>query len=66
MSEFTGRLHLVFARFGPVQRKEMFGGYGIYHAELMSALVADVAPHPRTHGHSPHANTPDRNSASGY
>ncbi|MEZ5541217.1 MAG: TfoX/Sxy family protein [Pseudomonadota bacterium] len=41
MSEFVDNLSEVFAHFGPVHAKRMFGGYGIYHADLMFALVAD-------------------------
>lgn len=41
MSEFVDNLPEVFARFGPVRARRMFGGYGIYHDDLMFALVAD-------------------------
>ena len=41
MSEFTDYLHEVFAEFGPIQARRMFGGYGIYHDGVMFALVAD-------------------------
>lgn len=41
MSEFVDNLPEVFALFGPVRTKRMFGGYGIYHDDLMFALVAD-------------------------
>jgi len=41
MSEFVANLSEVFALFGPVRAKRMFGGYGIYHADLMFGLVAD-------------------------
>lgn len=41
MSEFTDYLSDVFARFGPVQAKKMFGGYGLYHDDCMFGLVAD-------------------------
>ena len=41
MSEFTNYLHEVFARFGPVSARKMFGGYGIYHEGVMFGLVAD-------------------------
>ncbi|MCI0600801.1 MAG: TfoX/Sxy family protein [Beijerinckiaceae bacterium] len=41
MSEFVEHLHDVFAHFGPVTARRMFGGYGIYHDGLMFALVAD-------------------------
>jgi len=42
MSEFVEHLQDVFAYFGPVTARRMFGGYGIYHDGLMFALVADV------------------------
>ena len=41
MSEFTDYLQEVFARFGSIQARRMFGGYGIYHDGVMFALVAD-------------------------
>lgn len=31
----------LFQAFGPVTPRRMFGGYGLYHAGLMFALVAD-------------------------
>lgn len=40
-SEFVENLNEVFALFGPIRAKRMFGGYGIYHDGLMFALVAD-------------------------
>lgn len=40
-SEFVGNLNDVFALFGGIEAKRMFGGYGIYHDGLMFALVAD-------------------------
>lgn len=41
MSEFVESLAEVFAAFGPVSAKPMFGGFGIYHDDLMFGLVAD-------------------------
>ena len=41
MSEFVDYLHEVFAPFGRVIAKPMFGGHGIYHDGLMFGLVAD-------------------------
>lgn len=41
MSEYTDYLQEVFEQFGPIRAKRMFGGYGIYHDELMFALVSD-------------------------
>ena len=41
MSEFTDYLQEVFASFGPIRARRMFGGYGIYHDGVMFALVAD-------------------------
>ena len=40
-SEFVENLNDVFALFGAIQAKRMFGGYGVYHDGLMFALVAD-------------------------
>ena len=41
MSEFVDNLKEVFAQFGSVSAKRMFGGYGIYYENLMFGLVAD-------------------------
>lgn len=41
MSEFVDSLHDVFAQFGAIQSKRMFGGHGIYHEGLMFGLVAN-------------------------
>lgn len=40
-NEFVANLNDVFAPFGEIQAKRMFGGYGIYHNGLMFALVFD-------------------------
>ena len=41
MSEFVDSLEEVFALFGTIKARRMFGGYGIYHSGLMFGLVAD-------------------------
>lgn len=41
MSEFVDSLHDVFASFGTIRPKRMFGGFGVYHDDLMFALVVD-------------------------
>lgn len=41
MSEYTDYLREVFAQFGPIQARRMFGGHGIFHEGLMFALVSD-------------------------
>jgi len=41
MSEFVDYLNEVFERFGPIYARRMFGGHGVYHNEVMIALVAD-------------------------
>lgn len=41
MSEFTDSLPDLFALFGPVTIRRMFGGYGLYHDGLMFAIVVD-------------------------
>ncbi len=41
MSEFVDFLQEVFAEFGLIQPRKMFGGYGIYHQGVMFGLVAD-------------------------
>lgn len=40
-SEFVDYLEEVFERFGAIQARKMFSGYGIYHDGVMFALVAD-------------------------
>lgn len=40
-TEFISYLHEVFASFGNIQAKRMFGGFGIYHQGLMFAIVID-------------------------
>ena len=39
MTEFTDYLQEVFENFGSVSARRMFGGYGIYHRDIMFALV---------------------------
>lgn len=41
MSEFVDHLHEVFAAFGPIRTRPMFGGHGVYHDDLMFGLVAN-------------------------
>lgn len=41
MRAFVEYLSEVFERFGPIQSKRMFGGYGLYRDGIMFALVAD-------------------------
>jgi DNA transformation protein len=41
MSEFVKNLQTVFELFGAIHAKRMFGGYGVYHDDLMFGLVAD-------------------------
>jgi DNA transformation protein len=40
MSEFVEYLAEVFQQFGTVRTRRMFGGYGVYHDDLMFGLVA--------------------------
>ena len=41
MSEFVEYLNEVFEPFGSIRARRMFGGYGIYHDDIMFALVVD-------------------------
>lgn len=41
LNDYIEFLHEVFADFGEIQAKPMFGGYGLFHSGLMFALVAD-------------------------
>lgn len=43
MSEYIDYLREVFADFGPVSARPMFGGHGLYHEGLMFGLVAQEA-----------------------
>ena len=40
-NEFVEYLKEVFEEFGSVRARRMFGGYGIYHQDLMFGLVAE-------------------------
>ena len=40
MSEFVEHLNEVFLDFGKIHARKMFGGYGIYHKDVMFGLVA--------------------------
>ncbi len=50
MSEFVEYLKEVFAQFGPIQNRKMFGGYGIYFQGTMFGLVADDTLYLKTDG----------------
>lgn len=41
MSQFADNLRDVFAPFGAVSVRRMFGGHGVFYEGLMIALVAD-------------------------
>jgi len=41
VNEFVTFLSEVFEKFGAVQSRKMFGGYGVFHEGLMFGLVAD-------------------------
>jgi DNA transformation protein len=55
MSEFVDNLGEVFALFGTVRAKRMFGGYGLYHDDLMFGLVADEVLYLKADEWSSHA-----------
>ena len=40
-TEFINYLHEIFAPFGTIQTRRMFGGFGIYHQGLMFGLVVN-------------------------
>ena len=52
MNAFVDNLSDVFARFGTVQARRMFGGYGIYRDGLMFGLVADDVLYLKADEHS--------------
>jgi len=41
MSDYIEFLKEMFAEFGDIRARKMFGGHGIYHNDLMIGLVAD-------------------------
>ncbi len=41
MSDFKDYLADVFAEFGEISCRKMFGGYGVYHSGIMFGLIAD-------------------------
>lgn len=41
MSEFVDYVQEVFAPLGVVRVRKMFGGYGLFYADVMFALIAD-------------------------
>jgi DNA transformation protein len=52
MSEFVANLEAVFAAFGPIRTRRMFGGYGVYHDDLMFGLVLDDVLYLKADGES--------------
>lgn len=40
-TEFVSYLHEMFAPFGTIYTRRMFGGFGIYHHDLMFGLVIE-------------------------
>jgi DNA transformation protein len=49
-SEFVEHVVETMRRFGPVEAKAMFGGWGIYHQGLFFALIAEDALYIKTDG----------------
>lgn len=52
MTDSIDYLHDVFAAFGPIQARRMFGGHGIYHQGLMFALHAGGRLYLKTDAHN--------------
>lgn len=52
MTEFVDFLHEVFRQFGPITTRKMFGGFGVYHQEIMFGLVADDELYLKTDKHN--------------
>jgi DNA transformation protein len=40
MSEFIDYLHEVFAEFGPISIRRMFGGHGVYFDDMIIGLIS--------------------------
>lgn len=57
MSEFANYLIEVFAGFGNVTVKRMFGGQGLFHNNLMFGLVADDVLYLKADSQSAHRFT---------
>jgi len=47
-ADFTAHLHDLFAAFGPVSTRRMFGGHGLYHDGVMIGVVFDDALYLKT------------------
>jgi DNA transformation protein len=47
-SEFVEHVLETMRRFGPVEAKSMFGGWGLYHQGLFFALIAEDALYLKT------------------
>ncbi len=41
MSEFVEHLKEIFSGFGDIRSRRMFGGFGLFHNDLMVGLIAD-------------------------
>lgn len=41
MSQFVDHLKEIFSGFGDIRARRMFGGYGLFHKDLMIGLVAN-------------------------
>lgn len=52
MTEFVDNLEEVFALFGSIHARRMFGGYGVFHDGLMFGLVADDVLYLKADGES--------------
>jgi DNA transformation protein len=52
MSGFVDQLEEVFTRFGAIEARRMFGGYGVYHDDLMFGLVVDDVLYLKADKHS--------------
>lgn len=48
MSEYVEFVREILEPFGEVRARRMFGGYGLYHQDLMFALIADDALYLKT------------------
>jgi DNA transformation protein len=48
MTEYIAHLIEVFADFGELEPRRMFGGYGMYYDDIMIGLVADESLYLKT------------------
>lgn len=54
MSDYVEFVREILEPFGEIRARRMFGGYGLYHRDLMFALIAGDALYLKTDAQSAH------------